>query len=390
MQKEFGIESSHLSYHLDGLGNLLHKTEDGQYELSNAGKVAFSMMKEVEGTRIAPRSHPTTVKKGQRKHFRLGRYSVPVWPVAILMVSMISSGVLGYYLYSSFTVPLEIKEPIEILDYPSQWSLYPGETTQFNVTVRNRSSFNYSVILDFRSDNMAYQLSYLAFSHENYTVVPGQQNLEAWLNVSADAPAANLNVTVTVSRGTEALNLLVNGDFETGTLTGWNVSGVCSASNAFVHSGMYSAYISDNRDSDNQIVQEVDLPADVDYHLEGWIYPLKVGNLGSAYSASAQIWLEFYNRSSMSHAFNVIYVWCWNNEHLVNGLNTNSSREVIFLLPFTASAWNLLSRNVTQDIHSYFAGINLSDYVLFSVRTRYHYSNGDPGAFYVDDLRISD
>jgi len=48
LQKAFNIESSHLTYHLEGLGNLLLKTEDGKYALSSLGEAAVSMMKQVE------------------------------------------------------------------------------------------------------------------------------------------------------------------------------------------------------------------------------------------------------------------------------------------------------------------------------------------------------
>lgn len=48
LQKQFKIESSHLTYHIDGLGNLLYKTDDGKYALSSLGDAAVSMMKNVE------------------------------------------------------------------------------------------------------------------------------------------------------------------------------------------------------------------------------------------------------------------------------------------------------------------------------------------------------
>lgn len=57
LQKQFRIESSHLTYHLEGLGSLLLKTEDGKYTLSSVGEAAVSMMKHVEeppGTSIVP------------------------------------------------------------------------------------------------------------------------------------------------------------------------------------------------------------------------------------------------------------------------------------------------------------------------------------------------
>lgn len=48
LQKQFKIESSHLTYHIDGLGNLLYKTAEGKYALSSLGEAAASMMKNVE------------------------------------------------------------------------------------------------------------------------------------------------------------------------------------------------------------------------------------------------------------------------------------------------------------------------------------------------------
>jgi DNA-binding transcriptional ArsR family regulator len=48
LQKLFMIESSHLTYHLEGLGNLLLKTQDGKYALSSLGEAAVSTMTHVE------------------------------------------------------------------------------------------------------------------------------------------------------------------------------------------------------------------------------------------------------------------------------------------------------------------------------------------------------
>lgn len=48
LQKQIGIESSHLTYHLEELGSLLLKTENGAYQLSSLGEAAVSTMKQVE------------------------------------------------------------------------------------------------------------------------------------------------------------------------------------------------------------------------------------------------------------------------------------------------------------------------------------------------------
>ena len=57
LQRTLGIESSHLTYHLEGLTSLLTKTEDGEYALSSLGRIAVSTMKQVEEP---PTTHPRT------------------------------------------------------------------------------------------------------------------------------------------------------------------------------------------------------------------------------------------------------------------------------------------------------------------------------------------
>lgn len=48
LRDSLGIDGSHLSYHLNQMGELLKKTEDGSYELSSLGIVAISLMRDVE------------------------------------------------------------------------------------------------------------------------------------------------------------------------------------------------------------------------------------------------------------------------------------------------------------------------------------------------------
>lgn len=180
-------------------------------------------------------------------------------------------------------------------------------------------------------------------------------------------------------------NLLVNNGFETGNLDGWaDTYGSCSASDGIVHSGSYSAYLSDHS-YDSMLNQTVMLPATDPLYTEGWIYPTHVGNLGYAFCASAQINYYFYNKTSMTQKFIVGAVWTWNNAHLT----MNSSWYLGFLLPFNVSSWNYFSLNLTEAIYSHFEGMDFSDIILYSVVAWYHYSNGDPGEFYADDLYLS-
>lgn len=48
MLNVFRIESSHLTYHLESLGKLISKAEDGSYKLSAYGETAVSMIGKVE------------------------------------------------------------------------------------------------------------------------------------------------------------------------------------------------------------------------------------------------------------------------------------------------------------------------------------------------------
>jgi len=50
MFESLGISSSHFNYHLDNLGDLVTKTDDGKYKLSFLGEAAMAMMSKVEET----------------------------------------------------------------------------------------------------------------------------------------------------------------------------------------------------------------------------------------------------------------------------------------------------------------------------------------------------
>jgi hypothetical protein len=125
--------------------------------------------------------------------------------LTILLALTLSVGMIAGYFPSSDSIPLEVKEPLEILNYPIAFNLFPSETVEFNVTIQNIASVNYSVKLDFSLNDTAYQTEYVTFSDDTYTVTPSEQNLAAWLKVAPEAPIGNFLVTITASRkGTEA------------------------------------------------------------------------------------------------------------------------------------------------------------------------------------------
>ena len=153
------------------------------------------------------------------KGIEIGQYIIPLWLVAILLISGIG-GVLAYYVWRTLTIPIEVKEPFEILYYPSSLKLFPGETEEFNITMVNHASINYSVVLDFSLDNTTYQDNYVTFSDEIYKVIPGQQNLKAWLMVETYAPPINASLTIDFERIAYGPEIFFE-DFNNGVADGW-------------------------------------------------------------------------------------------------------------------------------------------------------------------------
>ena len=56
--EELGVSSSHLTYHLENLGELVSKIEDGSYRLSTFGEAAVLAMRGVEEVPVTPPKHP--------------------------------------------------------------------------------------------------------------------------------------------------------------------------------------------------------------------------------------------------------------------------------------------------------------------------------------------
>jgi len=133
-------------------------------------------------------------------NIQIGEHVIPLWLITTLLISGIG-GISAYYVWKTLTIPFEVKEPLEIMSYPSELSLFPGETKEFNITIHNCASINYSVTLDFQLDNTTYQDNYATFSDEIYTVIPGQQNLTAWVMVELYAPHTNASLTIDFKRG---------------------------------------------------------------------------------------------------------------------------------------------------------------------------------------------
>jgi len=152
-----------------------------------------------------------------KKIIKIGKHSIQIWLIIVPLISVIGAGVLAYHVWNTLIIPLTVKEPIEILNYPSELSFFPDETEEFNITVQNHASVNYSVILDFSLDNTTYQDNYVTFSNEIYTVISGQQNLTAWVRVKANAPPVNVSLTIDFMR----IATIFSDDFDDNVADGW-------------------------------------------------------------------------------------------------------------------------------------------------------------------------
>lgn len=273
---------------------------------------------------------------------KVGRHVVSLWLVAVIVISLFGS-VLGYMVYTTISVPLEVNEPIEIVGYPSQFSLYSGETINFNVTVNNHASLNYSVILNSQLSNSTYQTSYVAFSDLTYAVVPGIQDLAAWLRVASDAPATSVTVTI------EAVRTLVGSWWDpnwqyrkshmilnaTGAGANYAVSitvvnGTGSDSNDIVYVNSSKSDFGDIRFTDNKAVP-------LDYYAER-VY----------YGANATFWVRI--AENLSYASQTIYIYYGSSGAISL---SNPSKTFLFYDGFDSFPSGWTNYGMTKDTSGY-------------------------------------
>jgi len=134
------------------------------------------------------------------KSVKLGKHVIPLWLIAVLLISGTVMVALASYVWKTLTIPTNVEEPLEIDYYPSELRIFPGMTEVFNITIHNHASINYTVIVGFHLSNTTYQDEYVTFSNGTFIVVPGLQNIAFWLSVKSNAPPINASLTLDFRR----------------------------------------------------------------------------------------------------------------------------------------------------------------------------------------------
>jgi hypothetical protein len=123
------VDSGHLSYHLENLGDLIRKPQDGKYELSSIGIAAVRLMSGVE-------EHQT--------HSFGGESRVRLTPMNVYPLVLVGVLIAASFFFVNFTVPLRGEGRSTLPGAVIQ--VRPGETFAFNITLVYTSGMEYAVL----------------------------------------------------------------------------------------------------------------------------------------------------------------------------------------------------------------------------------------------------
>jgi hypothetical protein len=125
MVEVLGVSNSFLTYHLDNLGELIGKTEDGKYKLSNFGEAANATMTKVEDI---PTTLPHQSPETKPKKIAGRGVAIALGIVCILLIASLG-GTLAY-----FSVTIHNKE--------NELASANGTISQLNTNVTNLQNQN--------------------------------------------------------------------------------------------------------------------------------------------------------------------------------------------------------------------------------------------------------
>ncbi len=167
MVDQLGVSSSHLTYHLENLGELIFKMEDGRYRLSTFGQATVSAMRGVEE---APEIEP-------KRRLKLS----PKWKTIVtgLLVAVI---VLAAMSTVQFTILNQLVTTQNSLMAENQqllsWKIGTDKVANILQNVAQLDTAKYTITL--LSDTMQYRTDF-AVAEEviKYSLTSSQSNLDA-------------------------------------------------------------------------------------------------------------------------------------------------------------------------------------------------------------------
>ena len=128
--------------------------------------------------------------------------SIAIGPyqVSIVLLSMIviagSVVTAATYLWSTRSVHLRVDEPLSVSSFPNTTHVHPGENKTLDIVVLNSAAISYAVTLAFSLNDTAYQATYVTFSNFTYNIVPGSNNITAWMFIASGAHPMWLDLTI--------------------------------------------------------------------------------------------------------------------------------------------------------------------------------------------------
>lgn len=123
--------------------------------------------------------------------------------ILLIMIVVAASSIVvtaAWYLFATSSVPLIVEEPLSISDYSDTLHVRPGENKTLDIIILNSAGINYEVTLGFALNNSAYQESFVTFSNLSYDIVPGSNNITAWMFIQSGANPAFLGLTISFYR----------------------------------------------------------------------------------------------------------------------------------------------------------------------------------------------
>jgi hypothetical protein len=155
MLEELGVSSSHLTYHLESLGELVSKTEAGDYKLSTFGTAAVSTMRIVEDAPVVP--------------------SKQRWSMSFRWKPIFGALIIGIVLLASFSV-LQFNSMNQMYNEQTQLQAKYNQLLAFTASTDKANSFLRDVI---RLDLSKYDATLVSNTNQSLPGVGGvvEQNL---------------------------------------------------------------------------------------------------------------------------------------------------------------------------------------------------------------------